>query len=514
MSFFEKIVEYFSGTNKPYNTDTREFNVLNAQKVASLLNLDQRAQKDGENNIPRSSKKTKDYISSEIDEALAHLMKKARDDTINQIEGDIFISEGQGDGKAFNVLEITKKGEECLTKLYAETKDYIIQIYKAKDDLTRSTQSLEDFRINNGLDRQAMFPESQFYSISILFGMFTFESVVNAYSLYDVSQEGVAIFVTIFLISAVNIFIGFATGYQLLRQIFHINFWRKLFGLLSSILMILIGFGLNIGVGHYRDNLMTLASRVSSENLKTSDLLVETANMGGKVLEDLFSHPFQYGDFKSYIITLVGICFFVYAVKKGLDWDDLYPGYGKLSREEKAKGEIYSELYNYAKEDLQLVGSNTINDITGGLDGLDLSDDAIAERTNRINLVKERYKSWIETIKPLGDSLYSRYREKNQEFRTTEDPPCFSIDYEVPKEFKNPPEIFDATINNHKNKKDVTKVVNKYQSNISGALNDYLTVFQTIDALSVPSNKTRSADFVEEIDNIQEKYRIKDNNNE
>ena len=98
--------------------------------------------------------------------------------------------------------------------------------------------------------------------------MFTFESVVNAYSLYDVSQEGVAIFVTNFLISAVNIFIGFATGYQLLRQIFHINFWRKLFGLLSSILMILIGFGLNIGVGHYRDNLMTLASRVSSENLK------------------------------------------------------------------------------------------------------------------------------------------------------------------------------------------------------------------------------------------------------
>ena len=74
---FEKIVEYFSGTNKPYNTDTREFNVLNAQKVASLLNWS-KSQKDSENNIPQSSKKTKDYMSSEIDEALAHLMKKTR----------------------------------------------------------------------------------------------------------------------------------------------------------------------------------------------------------------------------------------------------------------------------------------------------------------------------------------------------------------------------------------------------------------------------------------------------
>ena len=59
MSFFEKIVEYFSGTNKPYNINTRDFNAVNAQKVASLLNLDERAQEDGKNNIPRSSKKTK-----------------------------------------------------------------------------------------------------------------------------------------------------------------------------------------------------------------------------------------------------------------------------------------------------------------------------------------------------------------------------------------------------------------------------------------------------------------------
>ena len=55
MSFFEKIVDYFSGTNKPYNLDTREFNTVNAQKIASLLNLDERAQIDGENNIPRSN---------------------------------------------------------------------------------------------------------------------------------------------------------------------------------------------------------------------------------------------------------------------------------------------------------------------------------------------------------------------------------------------------------------------------------------------------------------------------
>ena len=54
-------------------------------------------------------------------------MKKARDDTINQIEGDIFISEGQRDGKAFNVLEITKKGEEYSLNFMQKLK-IIIQI--------------------------------------------------------------------------------------------------------------------------------------------------------------------------------------------------------------------------------------------------------------------------------------------------------------------------------------------------------------------------------------------------
>ena len=45
--------------------------------------------------------------------------------------------------------------------------------------------------------------------------------------------------------------------------------------------MIVIGFILNIGVGHYRDNLMTLAS-CQFRNLKTSDLLIENAKWVAK----------------------------------------------------------------------------------------------------------------------------------------------------------------------------------------------------------------------------------------
>jgi len=184
---------------------------------------------------------------------------------------------------------------------------------------------LNTFRLANKLSkREAYYPKSYILHFAWIFVFIFLEALINAYFFGEASSLGLlgGVFIG-FITSFFNVALSTLSGY-ILRYKNHVLWIKKIFGLLSFILLFAGILFLHLFIAHYREIL-------------SSDPHIEIWS----VLEPLLKNPFGLHDMESIILIGLGLLITLFSIVKGLNLDDRYPGYGSIYRRWKIKEDAF-----------------------------------------------------------------------------------------------------------------------------------------------------------------------------
>ena len=234
-------------------------------------------------------------------------------------------------------------------------------VAEERPDLSRATREAQSaigevnrFRLEQGRNADADYPESRMWHWGILVALVVLESLINGL-FFGANVEGGLLAGTSYavLISVVNVVVLGWVLAAMVREIQHRKGSRRVLGMagLGGVLVIAVFW--NLFVAHYRealpydyppapDTVLVAQSAVAQPPLAQSpqaDSLPETCWRGPDESDAdqealcLFrASPFGLGGFYSYMLLLIGLAMCAAAAMDWYKTDDPYPGYGKRER--------------------------------------------------------------------------------------------------------------------------------------------------------------------------------------
>lgn len=203
---------------------------------------------------------------------------------------------------------------------------------------TRCQLELNEFKQMHQLSRDARSPTTaaSFLAYAVVLLLVIIEGVLNANFFAQGLDTGIlGGFVQALILAAVNVTIAFVLGKFAVRFVNHVEPSLKVIGWValgcSLVMMVLIG----TGIAHYRDSL-------TSGSLEPAKVALAT----------FLSHPFELKDFFSWVLFFVSIFFGLFALFDGLFSEDLYPGYGSISRRAQRATDDFEDELQTLRQDL------------------------------------------------------------------------------------------------------------------------------------------------------------------
>jgi hypothetical protein len=214
---------------------------------------------------------------------------------------------------------LINKFEEEATKLFTNFK-YTEETNQK--ERVNSKRELKLFKVQNNLhDREAIYPDSKLFHISIIMVFVIVEAVINSYFFGTASDLGLlGGFFTGLMTSGANVGLGIFDGFLFLRLANHVNTTKRVIGQLFFVLLLPMMFFLHLAIAHYRE---LLTRNPNAEFISTMSRVVE--------------QPFNLQDIDSIILLIIGVFISALAIWKGYTYDDVYPGYGAVYRRWKEK---------------------------------------------------------------------------------------------------------------------------------------------------------------------------------
>lgn len=257
----------------------------------------------------------------------------------------------------------------------------------------RRFKELERFRIQNQLDRDAIYPDGTglFFRYALLILLVTFEGIFNAAFFAEGLSTGLlGGFLYAVTLASVNVFTAFVLGKTAVRWLFHIKPALKAIGFMA--LSVAAGFigCMALAIGHLR-----------------SAILVESANPTQDAWLALITNPLGLNDLVAWILFLVTIGFGLASLIDGLFVDDLYPGYGPVTRREKQATEEFEEEFEDVRASLEDVKQESID----ALDNEILRAKQFASKfRQQIEDKKAIFQSWMQKLNESEVALYATLR--------------------------------------------------------------------------------------------------------
>lgn len=220
-------------------------------------------------------------------------------------------------------------------------------------------------------------------------------------------------FVTAFGISLANIVFCFLVGWGFLRWInYDISnhehrskhlFFRILSAIGFLISLVLI-FGLHCSVAQYREN--------AQKYLEISSALDATI-----IMESLSFDPRGLQDMESLVLILIGTAISILACYKGYNFDDPYPGFGKVYRKWKELDDLVSDINKEKNSKLLVDYKNAVSKVDEFLDKPNVLEKELKILESDIQTQLACAKSYHEQARQGGFALLTIFRNTVQEIR-------------------------------------------------------------------------------------------------
>ena len=273
------------------------------------------------------------------------------------------------------------------------------------------------FKSDNGLRREAS-GDDRFVQIIWAIVIMVVEGACNSYFFAPASEFGLAGgFFVAFFISLVNVAFAFAGGALGLRYTNHCEPGKKLGGILwGAVCFLICAVVVSLSAwfrGHIdalgvdaSDNLMLDAWEASLESLKNADFWGLISSL----------HAF--------LLMFVGVLCALFGVWKGYEFDDPYPGFGRMFRQK----EEAAENYNYAKSEYDErmrawrsgrkgMLREMLRNLENAVNAMQVAFDGFRRETASANLSAQ--------TEQLSRRLLSVYRQENTTIRADTPPPYF-----------------------------------------------------------------------------------------
>ena len=304
-----------SGSNRPKKGHP-DLYPIDVDKLARELNLVEDAKRFGAAGIPAADAKA----LSGPEAAIVQRVEKARQDYVDWAV--LRLSVLSQDLGRRNVTQVVNRARQADKEFERKASALLTEndavLRKLSESARKQKLELDDFQAANGLSRDAHYPPPArvFLGYAILLLMVLAEGMVNAkYFTQGLDTGLIGAFAEAGGLAAINVSIAFLLGKFVVKYCMHFNSFVKVVGIVALAFAGLVMSTIAMGIAHYRDSL--ISGTVQQFQVDLMGILFPT---------------YQLQSASSWVLFLVSVVFGILALVDGFVSDDLYPGYGAISR--------------------------------------------------------------------------------------------------------------------------------------------------------------------------------------
>lgn len=364
---------------------------IGVNSVVKRFNLLEEGKKLGVLGLPPFHSKELSSIELEVVRFIEHEREKIKQQIINDLDQiDAAIAETQTHQHDLKTGLLTADFERQALVIFNKQSAWLD---KLAGTAKRKLQELEAFKATHQLSRDANYPDGAalFFRYALLILLVSFEGVFNASFFAEGLSTGLlgGFFYAVTLAS-INVFTAFILGKTAVRWCFHIKPALKTMGLIALAGTLCITAFNALAIGHLRNA-----------------ILLESQSPTQDALQTLLMNPMGFNDLMAWVLFLVTIGFGIAALTDGLFIDDLYPGYGNISRRTKAAVDEFEEEFEEVRAELE----ETKQENMEALDAEIVKANQLLIRfSQQLEDKKAIYKSWTQRLNDTEVVLYATLR--------------------------------------------------------------------------------------------------------
>lgn len=364
---------------------------LSVNSIVKRFNLLHEAKKLGALGLPPFHSKELSSVELEVVRYIELERERMKRDILSDIEEiDACIAETQTHQHDLKTGLLTADFErEALVILNKQSS----WLNKLASSANNRLQELHAFKTTHRLSREASYPDGAalFFRYALLLLLVAFEGVFNATFFAEGLSTGLlgGFFYAVTLAS-INVVTAFILGKTAVRWCFHSQTALKTVGFAALITTLCLTAFNALAIGHLRNA-----------------ILLESATPTKDALQSLLTNPMGFNDLMAWVLFLVTIGFGIAAMADGLFVDDLYPGYGNISRKTKSAVEEFEEEFEEVRAELEEIKQEN-------MDALDAeivkANQLLLRFSQQIEDKKAIYKSWAQKLNDSEVVLYATLR--------------------------------------------------------------------------------------------------------
>ncbi len=337
----------------------------------------------------------------------------------------------------------TGGGDEVAEQACLDMKEAVDEERAELENLARTAQQAigdyHQFRREEGLKRDADYPESRILHIGLLLGLIAIETLVNGL-FFGANVEGGLFAGTSYavLISIVNVVGLGLIAAVLFRMTRHRQPLQKMIGWTVLAIVVFAAVVWNLFVGHYREALAVdfppepeppvvapatpAEPATQAEGVESCWRGPDEADADQEALCLFLENPVRLGGFYSYMLLLIGLLAWLLGAADWFHLEDPYPGYSRRDRKRK-KGisdltDECAELLEDLKEAHDEAQSSLAKGYTDPADSRKLALQAFDNLKRRHRDLRDFAESLEASIRGALDI----YRTNNEETRKSPEP--------------------------------------------------------------------------------------------
>ena len=319
---------------------------IDVAKLTKELNLLQEAKRYGESGLPTQDATT----LAGVEALVVQRVEKARHDYMDWavLRLQIINQDLSKRDVTHSINLALQADKEFERRAGAILTDKENLLRKLGNNALNRRKEVEEFKAINRITRDAHPPKFGTYlSIVLPVAVVVIEALINSqFFAQGLSSGLIGGFTYAATLAGLNVATAFLFGKYLLPQIYHRSTFRKVVGVISFLISICLMVVVGLGIAHMRDALTSEAG----DALKTA-------------LETLRANPLGLLDIMSWVLFGISVLFATLALVDGFFSDDIYPGYGKISRRSDDAVDEYENELSELRQELEILKNDKLKSL-------------------------------------------------------------------------------------------------------------------------------------------------------
>jgi hypothetical protein len=374
---------------------------IEVERICKDLNLLEEAKRLGDAGIPS----TEATVISGPEAAVIQRVEKARQDYVDW--GALRLNFLNTDLSRRNITKEVNRSIQADSEFDRKANTLLVEqdaVLNGLADFAHKRKSeLFSFRSEHQLNREANYPSGtrSYLLYALLLLLIALEAVLNAKFFAQGLDSGLlGGFVEAGIMAAINVVIAFLLGKFAVPYTNHRQAFLKALGFLGLVVSIVIMVCIGLAIAHYRDS-----------------LTAEALNPAKAALDAFSAQPLHLKDFFSWALFAISLVFGISSLFDGLFSDDLYPGYGSITRRAQTAIEDYEAELGAVRSVLETLKEDELASLDAGLKRAQADVAVFQSLIQDKQMAGSRLHTALLDADNSLDALLKRFRTENELYR-------------------------------------------------------------------------------------------------